>query len=955
MNAAANTNAFRLIGHQLTTIQPAVIWFYLDHSPGKVTPTVFISSTSEDLKLYRQAARDAAQSAKFLADMMEYFLPDGRHPPLEACKAKVAEAEVLVVIVAHRYGWVPDASDPKSITWLECMEARRQGKEVLAFLIDKDCDWSLQLKESYRLTEALEAGTFTPELASEVQRNLAKLAEFKAWLNSLGVRATFANPDDLRGKVDVALREWRERHQEFAPAPASKGHHNPTAYLEYLREQTAWIDIRGLQVGAGKAYRFPIEELYIPLATQSGAARKAVVLEEALTHQRLVIVGDPGAGKTTFLRHLANLWTRALLEANTDTLLFPIFIRISELAEYIQHCRSQAHRPAAEDSPAWPIDFLNSQNEELNWGLHIDYFRDKLTSGSCVLLLDGLDEAPERNSIAHLFEKATQAWRDCRFIVTTRPLSFDGLAGFQVVHIEPLEQPAVETFLEHWCHGLFPESGAAANKHLRELTEALRARVEIRRMARNPVMLTALAVVHWNERRIPEQRADLYESILIWLARAREKRPGRQSAQRCLTLLQQLALAMQNHPTGRHVQVEKGWAADELASQFPDRTAALAFVEEEEVDNGIITSRGNEVRFWHLTFQEYLAARAIAGLADTAQHQLLLNWGQIYKAEWREVALLLAGILIRQGQAKVDGLFGAVLDQLASEASLDQKARCAGLLGAMVRDLRPLNYRPIDARYQEVLEAVLGIFDNKKAGAIDFQVRLNAAEALGQAGDPRLTEDNWVTIEAGEYWMGSQRKAPSEPNYDPDADEWPLRLVTLETYQIGRYPVTVSEYRRFVDADGYVERRWWRHGGYGVSKPKNWDSQVLHPNHPIVLVNWYEASAYCAWAGVRLPTEHEWERAARGKPGTHWSPGSTSGPPDGFADPFPVGLNAGGAATPEGLHDLLGELVEWVDAAEPQQGGLQLLRGFTREWRIFIPGTDVSNNMGFRVVRDVPS
>ena len=302
----------------------------------------------------------------------------------------------------------------------------------------------------------------------------------------------------------------------------------------------------------------------------------------------------------------------------------------------------------------------------MNWGLHSDYFREKLSSGNSILLLDGLDEAPgkmERDSVARLFENATGAYRECRFVVTTRPLAFTGLAGFETVQIEPLEPPAIEKFLEHWCHGLFPESAASASRHLGELREALRVRVEIRRMARNPVMLTALAVVHWNERRLPEQRADLYESILMWLARAREKRPGRQSAERCLTLLQQLAPAMQDHPKGRQVEEEKGWAEDVLAPRLSDRAAALAFLEQEEVDSGIIVSRGSEIRFWHLTFQEYLAARAIAGLADTAQHKLLMNQDKIYKPDWRETALLLAGVLIRQGQAKVDGLFAAALDQ----------------------------------------------------------------------------------------------------------------------------------------------------------------------------------------------------------------------------------------------------------------------------------------------------
>src|SRR5476649_955505 len=99
-------------------------------------PTLFISSTAEDLKVYRQAARDGAVKSKFLVEWMEDFDASGDRPPLSECLAKVAGADVLVVIVAHRYGWVPDATGQKSITRLECEEAVSQGKEVLAFLVD---------------------------------------------------------------------------------------------------------------------------------------------------------------------------------------------------------------------------------------------------------------------------------------------------------------------------------------------------------------------------------------------------------------------------------------------------------------------------------------------------------------------------------------------------------------------------------------------------------------------------------------------------------------------------------------------------------------------------------------------------------------------------------------------------------------------------------------------------
>jgi len=631
----------------------------------------------------------------------------------------------------------------KSITWIECEEAARQGKEVLAFLVDPSCEWPLDQREAYRITAAIEQGKATAELFAEVQRNVAQLGEFKRWLDGRGVRATFRNPDDLRGNVESALREWRDRHPEFGPAVAAPVSADPAEYLNYLREQTGWIDIRGLQVGTGKAHRFPIEDLYIPLTTVRSALAAAEVaerepteLEAALSQRRLVIVGDPGSGKTTFLRRVAFALCDAVPAPDpTDDAaigflprliavfrravgvvtepVFPLLIRIADLAEHIRICRQgpSPGAPTTEESPAWLVHFLKTKSQEFNWDLDAAFFERKLSDGSAILLLDGLDEAPRtaaRESIARLFEHATQSYKHCRFVVTTRPLAYTGLTlleNFETAQIEPLEPEAIQKFLEHWCRGLFPESAHTAELHLAELAEALRSSSEIRRMARTPVMLTALAVVHWNERRLPEQRADLYESVLNWLARSREKREGRAPAERCLALLQQLALAMQSQRGGRGLQVSRGRALDMLVAQFEEvlegqrRKAAQDFLAQEEVDSGIIVSRGSEIRFWHLTFQEYLAARAIAGFADKAQQDLLLKAGRIYRPEWREVALLLGGVLYKQGKDKVDGLVSAVLAKLGERPSLSQQARCVGLLGAIARDLRPFDYKPTDPRY----------------------------------------------------------------------------------------------------------------------------------------------------------------------------------------------------------------------------------------------------------------
>ena len=89
----------------------------------------------------------------------------------------------------------------------------------------------------------------------------------------------------------------------------------------------------------------------------------------------------------------------------------------------------------------------------------------------------------------------------------------------------------------------------------------------------------------------------------------------------------------------------------------------------------------------------------------------------------------------------------------------------------------------------------MGIFQAGEAEKIEIGKRSEAADLLGQVGDPRLEDDNWVEIPAGKFFMGAQKNKKGR-NYDPEAwdDESPVHAVTLRGFRIGRYPVTVQEY-----------------------------------------------------------------------------------------------------------------------------------------------------------------
>jgi hypothetical protein len=213
-------------------------------------PRVFISSTVEDLKAYRKAAQDAG----FHPILFEHWPARDQRRPVAECLSEVSQADLLVVIVAYRYGWIPGPLDQprdehKSITWMECEHARSENKEVVAFLVHKDAAWPVELKDSYTLSVAKEEGKYTEELARRVERDVAGLRELKRWLEDGRIPAHFKNVDEFQGKLGVALRDWRDRHPEFIQT-VSVGRNDPTKYLESLREQTGWINVRGLLVGS---------------------------------------------------------------------------------------------------------------------------------------------------------------------------------------------------------------------------------------------------------------------------------------------------------------------------------------------------------------------------------------------------------------------------------------------------------------------------------------------------------------------------------------------------------------------------------------------------------------------------------------------------------------------------------------------------------------------------------
>jgi serine/threonine-protein kinase len=178
-----------------------------------------------------------------------------------------------------------------------------------------------------------------------------------------------------------------------------------------------------------------------------------------------------------------------------------------------------------------------------------------------------------------------------------------------------------------------------------------------------------------------------------------------------------------------------------------------------------------------------------------------------------------------------------------------------------------------------------------------------------------------VKVPGGPFFMGCNERVDSKC----DNDEKPGRTLNVSTYWVDKTEVTVAQYARCVragvcSADGltmpYLDRERPE-----SAESCNW-GKPGREQHPINCVDWYQAGAYCAWAGKRLPTEAEWEKAARGTDRRKYPWGNTTygvaarlanikGESDGYVGTAPVGSYPRGAS-PYGALDMAGNVWEWV-------------------------------------------
>ena len=386
-------------------------------------------------------------------------------------------------------------------------------------------------------------------------------------------------------------------------------------------------------------------------------SRPLSALEAASQHARLVLLGAPGAGKSTFVRKLA-AWQAAAQVGEADPPpavsrdLLPVFVVLRQLSPRLAALELDGlpHEQQKKMLVSAVEEYLRDDLVTLDAADFAHTLRQVVRSGQCLLIFDGLDEVPHdlRMRMRQAVGALLQRWHPARVLVTCRIRSYVGdaeLPDFQAHTLAPLDRPRIEQFAAAWYDAQVTLRRLEAAQARRKADDLAAAAVsaELIELAENPMMLTAMAIIHQKEIGLPRQGVCLYKEVVeVLLRRWQKEKVGEKElapspALRAVLLDNWRLLPIVQHLAYEAHQVQRqGRGAADLS-----RGVALALLEQDQylgssaraeefldyVDQraGLLVGQGGDLRhpttysFPHRTFQEYLAGCYLIGQRDVVR------------------------------------------------------------------------------------------------------------------------------------------------------------------------------------------------------------------------------------------------------------------------------------------------------------------------------------------------
>jgi formylglycine-generating enzyme required for sulfatase activity/energy-coupling factor transporter ATP-binding protein EcfA2 len=614
-------------------------------------------------------------------------------------------------------------------------------------------------------------------------------------------------------------------------------------------------------------------------------------------NERLVLLGQPGSGKSTLVKYLGLCLSGAALgkaEANLDSLTEQGW-RLPPLLPILVVLREYAAKGLSKKHDLWAFIAAGLRDEGLAGC--IQPLKDHLKEQGGILLLDGLDEVPEaRDHREHLRKSILQFGRDfpkARILVTSRPYAYQDpnwqLPEFNQTTLLDFSPKQIESYVDRWygvAAPLDPNLGEErARQYAAQLNNQVKLNPNLRELAPRPLLLALMVSLHrWRGGGLlPERREQLYDESVnllldLWqrpkllldeqgLPRQEEKNALQELGIDAIALRRALSrLAFEAHRD--QAEAENGTAdipheklvaalhqavPKEKRDQVPYQRIA-GYVRDRA---GLLEDRGEDVYgFPHRTFQEYLAAMHLKDQTDFPEN--IVRLVREDPVRWREATLLAGNSTdTRLKWFLVEQLYERRPPPRADETVGETQWQGVFLAGQVLHDSGLLEdeapfYAGSRDQVRQWHKAIL------TRGALPPRDRARAGDLLAEMGDDRpgvlsCDEMPLCYVPPGDFWMADEEKSR----------QGRVLGILDKPYWLAQYPVTVAQFREFVRDSNH--------------KPAYEDRPLAFPNNrPVVFVNWYDALAFCAWLDrrwrphlppgyrVTLPNEAEWEKAARG-------------------------------------------------------------------------------------------
>lgn len=592
------------------------------------------------------------------------------------------------------------------------------------------------------------------------------------------------------------------------------------------------------------------------------------VTEAIAAAPQLVLLGEPGSGKSTALRYLAYSLANAGLDQQADlsaTLpgwtagrLLPIFAPLLPLAK--RFATDASRQGNAEDLWEYLVDHL--QPKGANAGL-ATAVHEELEDGRVILLLDGLDEvagAESRRKVVRAVRSFAERYPACRIVVACRVRAYEGerntswqLPGWPTATLADWTLGQMHAFVRAWYHTVAELRARPTewrDDRIAGLSRALRTREDLRRFGRQPLMMTVMALVHLNDGRLPEERASLYGrciDILLgqWEIAGKEVSEygtlmeyiglPDADAQSLRPLLGKAAYeahsAAGKDEVGRLSRaVLRTMVDDELKRRgHPNPShGADRFLEYTDLRSGLIqaSDAGDAYAFPHQTFQEYLAGIELLGGIDPLGRVLARRsddrWRRPILLGVEQVALssldlpyrLLSRLVEEPGRSATQRAFDLLLAQeIAEDLGWSWLEQRDPLFSGLRRRLAvamadTLSEITVPARDLVKIGATLAVIGDPRPGVSDLE--LDRAMVRIPSGAVVLG----IAAEQQEEWF--QAYLRDYPDVDQDELKHYLRTlvndqpIQVAAFELARYPVTNAQYRLFMEAGGYDPAApWW--------------------------------------------------------------------------------------------------------------------------------------------------